>query len=174
MPLPRGPDQRAPAALMARTTRWSTKWRAASTRATATRTAGHMYSIRCGDGPANKNVCRYAHMYSIWCGDDSVGNMQPEPANNVCTGLDHPHSSTCNAVTCESKLWRTRGAGYTHTLQVPTGLTYEFLFPTCPLLLAAGSLAVDSADGSAPTDVRQPHRPCSIVPFHGPPSAHCT
>ena len=108
MPLPRGPDRRAPAALMARTTRWSTKWSAASTRATAPRTAGHMYSIRCGDVPANKNVCRYAHVYSIWCGDG--------PANNVCTGLDHPHSSTCNAVTCESKLWRTRVGPVTHTL----------------------------------------------------------
>ena len=67
MPLPRGPDQRAPAALMARTTRWSTKWSAASTSVTATRTAGHMYSMRRDCGPANFNVCAegQGHPHSV-------------------------------------------------------------------------------------------------------------
>ena len=75
MPLPRGTDQRVPAVLMARTTRWSTKWRAASTSATATRTAGHRYSMRRDDGPANK----------------------------VCADLDHPQHSTCNPATFVNK-----------------------------------------------------------------------
>ena len=87
MPLPRGPDQRAPATLMARTTRWSTKWSAASTSVTATRTAGHRYSIRCDCGPANFNVCAagQGHPHSVASGS----------ATAVMT-TGHKHSMRCS------------------------------------------------------------------------------